>query len=352
MVAVADPRQPHFGEPFFLQWNITDRCNLACTHCYRETPAPADATPDLSLPSLLHVLDNFETLLGTLNRHGRVMLSGGEPLLSPHLFDLAEACRARSLPVRVLSNGSLIDLPAATALADAGVRAVQVSIEGPPNIHDRVRGPGSHAAALAGMRALRTAGIEVTLAFTLTSENRTSLPAVARLARRHADRFHVARHVPIGRGLALDARPLSADELRDVFEWLNRHRQSWRADRPWRHRTLDVPLRDPLWKALLATPTGCDRCVGGCSIGYNGICVESDATVYPCRRLPIPLGNALNTPLAEMWQHPALGRLRDRDALEGKCGACKLRWTCGGCRAVAEALGGHPLAEDPQCWRG
>lgn len=340
-VAVAErTRTQHFGEPFFLQWNITDRCNLTCDHCYREIPAA-----ELSRDDLLRVLDGFEGLLGSIGRHGRVMLSGGEPMLSPHLLELAEACRAKSLPVRVLSNGTLIDPAAAASLAEVGVRAVQVSVEGPREVHDRVRGAGTFDLALTGMKALRDAGLEVTLAFTLTSENRDALPAVARIARRQADRFHVARHVPIGRGAAMGARPLTSAELLESMRWLDRKRTAWRRSGP------DVPMRDPLWRALLARPAGCEQCVSGCSIGYNGVCVEADGSVYPCRRLPLKLGNAVETPLAQVWEHPALERLRDRDALEGRCGRCEIRWVCGGCRAVAEALLGHPLAEDPQCFR-
>lgn len=342
MGAVADTsaRQQHFGEPFFLQWNITDRCNLACDHCYREVPVT-----ELGLEGMLQVLGGFEDLLTSIGRHGRVMLSGGEPLLSPHLLELAEACRSRSLPVRVLSNGTLIDAEAATSLADVGVRSVQVSVEGPREIHDRVRGVGSFDRAVAGMRALRDAGLEVTLAFTLTSQNRAALPAVARIARAHADRFHVARHVPIGRGAAMGAAPLTPAQILHALRWLERKRPAW-------HRAgLDVPRRDPLWKALLAAPGGCDDCVSGCSIGYNGICVEADGSVFPCRRLPLRLGNAAETPLTELWTHPALERMRDRDSLEGRCGRCDIRWVCGGCRAVAEAMLGHPMAEDPQCFR-
>lgn len=334
-------RKQHFGEPFFLQWNITDRCNLECSHCYRDKPVA-----ELGRDDLHRVLDNFSGFLGQLNRHGRVMLSGGEPLASPHVFDLAEECRARSLPVRVLSNGTLIDSEVARNLAETGVQAVQVSIEGPRRVHERVRGAGSFSAAIDGLRAARAAGLETTLAFTLTAENRSALPAVARLAHAHADRFHVARHVPIGRGAALDSRPLTPAELRGSLVWLARKRHAWRG-----HQGPDVPMRDPLWKALLATDVGCDTCVSGCSIGYNGICIDADATVYPCRRLPFALGNALETPLEGLWRHPGLERLRDRDTLEGRCGACEIRWVCGGCRAVANALLGYPMAEDPQCFR-
>ncbi|MDO8964008.1 MAG: radical SAM protein [Coriobacteriia bacterium] len=333
-------RVERFGEPFFLQWNLTDRCNLDCAHCYRESPVE-----DLDEAGLTSVVDAFAAFITESGRDGRVMLSGGEPLLSPHLFPLIERSRAHGLPVRVLSNGTLIDEVMARRLAAAGVQAVQVSVDGGRRTHDAVRGAGTFDRALAGMAALRAVGVDVTLAMTLSSANVRDLPAVLRIAENAASRFHIARHVPIGRGAALDARPLSPTELRRALVYLKRRRR-----RLARSGT-DLTLRDPLWKALLLRGPGCEDCVSGCSVGYNGLCIDADGTAFPCRRLPVRLGNALTTPFPELWAHPALARMRDRDTLEGRCGRCEIRWSCGGCRAVAEALLGHPMAEDPQCFR-
>jgi radical SAM protein with 4Fe4S-binding SPASM domain len=77
--------------------------------------------------------------------------------------------------------------------------------------------------------------------------------------------------------------------------------------------------------------------------------VEANGDVYPCRRLPVVIGNLLHDDLEEIWRGEALEQLRNRDALTDRCGRCRLRWHCGGCRAVAYALGGSALAEDPQC---
>lgn len=338
-MAESTPRREHFGEPFFLQWNITDRCNLECAHCYRDTPIA-----ELDRERLLGVLASFSEFLEGEGKQGRVMLSGGEPLTSPHLFELAEEARRRDLPVRVLSNGTLIDGHAARSLAEVGVRTVQVSIEGTRPTHDSIRGAGSYEAALDGIAALRESDIEVTLAMTLSARNLRELPAVTRLAAKVADRFHVARHVPIGRGQALDSDSLTAEQLEAALRWLDERRRSLA------RRGTAVSTRDPLWKAL-RTVGPCEHCVSGCSIGYNGVCVDADGATYPCRRLPIELGNITETPLAELWRHPALDALRDRDRLEGRCGACDIRWVCGGCRAVAAAASGYPLAEDPQCFR-
>ena len=79
-----------------------------------------------------------------------------------------------------------------------------------------------------------------------------------------------------------------------------------------------------------------------------------DGTVYPCRRLPVPIGNVTRDSLRELWvSSPVLESLRDKQQYRGKCGRCK-RWAaCRGCRAIAYAASENPkdfLAEDPQCF--
>jgi AdoMet-dependent heme synthase len=151
----------------------------------------------------------------------------------------------------------------------------------------------------------------------------------------------VQRLVPCGRGAALADRLLTPEELEQAFA------EVW--ERRRHERELEVPLRDPLWKPFLRHLC-LDPNVDGCSAGYGGICVDSNADVYPCRRMPLVIGNALTDELTALWHASPMVRLRDRDALQGRCGRCALRWRCGGCRAVAWATSGDDRAEDPQCF--
>jgi radical SAM protein with 4Fe4S-binding SPASM domain len=117
------------------------------------------------------------------------------------------------------------------------------------------------------------------------------------------------------------------------------------------HTRLEMPLRDPLWHEFLrVSPRRYAGWIHGCSIGFNGLALDCDGTVYPCRRLPIPLGNIRTESLSDIWRHsPILQQLRGRDSLKGRCRTCNRRWLCGGCRAMAYALTGDYLEEDPQC---
>jgi radical SAM protein with 4Fe4S-binding SPASM domain len=337
-VAVVDKRQHAFNEPFFLQWHLTDRCNLVCQHCYRD-----ENKKDLDLDTQQLILNQFCSFLQAIGRDGRIHFSGGEPYLSAHLFDLIQTARVHNLPSRILSNGTLITPELAARTRQAGCRLVQVSLDGLEPTHDKIRGKGTFKRALAGIANLRAAGIEVTIAMTLSRVNLHDALPVARLAEQIADRVHFSRLVPVGAGEALEADLLTQAEIYRLLSDLH----------AFHGRTqIDFPLRDPLWKAYFNPQcSDCATCISGCAVGYNGLCIESNGDVYPCRRLPIVIGNVLIQSLNEIWHAPLMQALRDRDQLQGNCGDCRLRWVCGGCRGVAYGLCNDPLAEDPQCFR-
>jgi len=93
-----------------------------------------------------------------------------------------------------------------------------------------------------------------------------------------------------------------------------------------------------------------DTAGGICSIGLDGLCILPDATVLPCRRLPIAIGNLKEDSLLEIWhKSDLLWQIRDKRNLKGKCKSCEFIPQCSGCRAMAYACTGDYLAEDPQC---
>lgn len=89
-----------------------------------------------------------------------------------------------------------------------------------------------------------------------------------------------------------------------------------------------------------------------CSVGNNALTIMPDGTVYPCRRLPIPIGNILIDGLFAIWyDSEVLWKIRNPKNIQGKCRDCDLLVNCRGCRAMAYFSSGDYLAEDPQCWR-
>ncbi len=139
---------------FFVQWHLTERCNLRCRHCYQS----GAAGEELDLASIREAIAEIdETVAGWSRDYGLELglsftLTGGEPFLRPDLWEILEEVRGRGHDAWLLSNGTLVDPPTAARLASLGVRGVQVSIEGPEGVHEEIRGRGSYEAALEGLK--------------------------------------------------------------------------------------------------------------------------------------------------------------------------------------------------------
>lgn len=339
-------------QEFFIQFHLTERCNLRCRHCYQSGGHSAE----LTLVEIEALLDEVVEMLAAwseaygLEFAPSFNLTGGEPLLREDLEPVLAALAARGLAVDLLSNGTLIDADRAQRLAGLGVRGVQVSLEGPEAIHDQIRGGGSFAASRRGITALVAAGLPVTLNATLSEMNagyfREMVSYASELGVR---RLGFSRLVPSGRGLGLLERMLAPARLRELYtEILALPSQG-----------VEIVTGDPVAARLGAHDDGAELgsvATGGCAAGLSGLTLLPDGTVTPCRRLPIPLGNIRTDSLREIWAaSPVLERLRDRRQYRGQCGRCPAWAHCRGCRAIAYARSlsrgrGDYLADDPQCF--
>jgi len=137
----------------YLLLNITDKCNLACRHCYLGKSGTKDIEADMFGKTVLQ----FEEMGGL-----KLMVSGGEPLLHHRFWELMEILSSFELRVVLLSNGTLIDKETAKKLSGY-VHEVQVSIDGIVS-HDLLRGKGSYDKAMRGISNLQDAGIPVSIA--------------------------------------------------------------------------------------------------------------------------------------------------------------------------------------------
>jgi MoaA/NifB/PqqE/SkfB family radical SAM enzyme len=181
--------------PLFISWQITRDCDLACLHCCTES-APGKRLPD--------ELDREESMrvAGEIVRNEvpYVMLCGGEPLVAPHFFELAEALGAAGVQLKIETNGQRFDDEAARRLARLPVRSIQVSLDGDTQeVYGRQRPGGSLARAHAACRAVRAAGLPLEVTFAPTRINLHEAQAVIRRARElGAFRFNSGQLMRVG----------------------------------------------------------------------------------------------------------------------------------------------------------
>jgi heme b synthase len=349
---------PDTKGPHIVAWESTVACNLACVHCR----ANAQTTPDPDELTTEEVFDLIDQLAG----FGQpiFIVSGGEPLMRPDIFDIADYGTQRGLRVAVSPNGTLITPDAVQKLKQAGVKRISVSIDGSTaERHDAIRGvPGAFAAAVAGLAHCRQAGLGFQLNTIVMRQTWDDLSAVRDLAVLiGAEAWHVFMLVPTGRGKIDDE--ISPQKYEDILEEI--YGMTMNSPIPIRvtcgphfTRVVAQHRRQNRAQPNLVRPGGSarghpgslDRTTRGCLAGDGYCFISYRGDVTPCGYLPIVAGNIRERPFRDIYlDSPLFRSLRDFSRYEGKCGACEFLQVCGGCRARAYSLTGNYLAEEPYC---
>jgi radical SAM protein with 4Fe4S-binding SPASM domain len=331
-----------------LQWHITERCNLRCSHCYQDTYAG----PELSFRDLLDVLQQFKDLLDTLSpgqrrllARGHVTVTGGEPFVRRDFLDFLEVLSVNKsrFSFAILTNGSFIDAAMARQLSHLNPTFVQVSIEGSQTTHDDIRGTGNFDRTISAVKHLVRARVRTLVSFTAHRGNFREFPEVALLASRlGAARVWADRIIPAGTGKDLEKQVLTPEETQELFRLMRKARQN--VKRSFWGRT-EVAMH----RALQFLEGGH---VYHCTAGECLITVQPNGDLYPCRRMPIRIGNLLETPLVDLYKESSLFRaLRNRDKTSKGCQDCSYSGLCrGGLKCLSYAMTGDPFTADPGCW--
>ncbi len=355
-LALARPER--FGGPGrapVVVWNLLKQCNQSCRHCYAS--ATRAAAPRLGRAEAFGVLERLSEAGVRL-----LVLSGGEPLLHPHVLEIvAEARRLGMLP-HLSSNGTLLTTANTAALAEAGLVYVGVSIDGPEDFNDLFRGmQGGYRLATSGLRRARAAGLRTGLRMTVTAENADQVATMADLA---ADldccRFYVSHLVQSGRARESAGWALSAARSRELLVALFELAEA-RLGSPLQVVTGGNDSAGPLmlmWLQKLYGPPAAEAVRrllalrGGNSAGRSMVCVDELGRVHPDQFwTQETLGNLTQQPLDEIMVSPMARELSRRaPRLQGRCARCDFVKLCGGShRGRALALTGDRWASDPGC---
>jgi radical SAM protein with 4Fe4S-binding SPASM domain len=350
-----------FYAPLMVVWNFTYRCNLRCRHCYQNAgPLRSDslAAQELTLEEKLAVVDQIAG-----SHIPTVSFSGGEPLIHPDFWPVAERARDCGLYLSINSNGTLITEEVARRLEEAGIAYAGISLDAPSSEeHDAFRGvPGAYQRTIQGIRNLAATKVATVLSFTITRRNYRSLPEIFRLAEQLGmDKVMVYNFVPTGRGREMIEDDMTPEMREEALEEMYRYAAaggSLCTTAPQLGRVCKQHQRSDL---IPLAHTGPGRVhdlevladlIGGCGVGRAYCALQPDGRVTPCVYMPdVTIGHVRDQSLLRVWQEsPLLGSLADRTNLQGHCGGCEFREVCGGCRARAHAYFGDFRAPDPGC---
>ncbi|MCL4764909.1 MAG: heme d1 biosynthesis radical SAM protein NirJ [Hyphomicrobiaceae bacterium] len=342
-------------------WNLIRRCNLKCRHCY-SISGDVDFPGELGTAEVFRVMDDLEAAGVRV-----LILSGGEPLLRPDIFDISRRARARGFYVGLSSNGALIGEENIGRIAEVGYDYVGISLDGIGATHDRFRGkPGAFDASLAGVRLCRARGIKVGLRFTMTMDNHQEFDGVLRLAAAEGvDKFYLSHLVYAGRGNKNRAEDAAWGMTRRTMEHL--FETAWRAVEQGGSQEYVTGNNDAdgvflyLW-ARRRFPEHAEHLRaklvqwGGNASGVGVANIDNLGNVHPDTFWwHYAIGNVKERPFADIWQDtsdPVIAGLKRRPrSIGGRCGACRHFDICGGSTRVrALQLTGDPWAEDPACY--
>lgn len=314
-----------------IAWEVTAACNLRCEYCRASATEEPDED-ELSTEEALHFIDEVAPL------SPMIILSGGEPLLRPDIFRLAEYASSKGIRVALATNGILLSPLAVKKIARSSIRRVSISLDGvDPDTHDASRGRGTYERTLMGIENLR-GQVPFQINMTITRKNFHQVEAMMDLAE---DLGAVALHlfflVPTGRGREEELITPGEEEelLRRVASESER-------------RTMEIKVTCAPQYARIAGG-GSKKMGSTCLAGTGFVFVSRKGDVCPCGYLPVVVGNVREKSFIDIWENsPVFKELRARN-LKGRCGECSYRRVCGGCRARAYAYTGDYLESDPLC---
>ena len=328
---------------FYIQWHITNLCNLRCKHCYQDDFSKKS---DLDWQGLKRVSDHLLTTIRDWDRTACIHLTGGEPLLKPELFPLLNHLDQHSMveELGIITNGLPIDREMMRRLSDfPKLKKIKISLDGgDAETNDSIRQKETFDKVMQNLPLIKeTERFEILLMFTAMKRNLRSLPYLFKLCQDMGiDGLIIERFIPLGRGREVMDEVLSKEEWKEMTGMLSDFISAEEEDFFFPYQAFQISFGGEE-SELLGAP---------CVVGVDGLCIMPEGSVFPCRRFPISIGNLLETSLKQIWdESEILEKLRKKENLKGKCGSCGID-DCRGCRSLALALTGDYLGEDPHCW--
>ena len=310
--------------PYRMDLALTYRCNNDCSHCYN---ARSRRYPEMSLDQWKKVINKVWDL-----RIPHIVFTGGEPTLYNGLVELVSYAEDQGLITGLNTNGrKLADKAYLDSLVDAGLDHVQITLEShDPGIHNRmVAAEGAWAETVSGLKNVLDSRLYVMTNTTLLTHNKDTLSETLNFL---ADLgvptiglnalIYAGKGAEVGTGLHEEELPPLLEEARTITH-SNGQRLIWYTPTQYCH----------------FNPIQLDLGVKGCTAALYNMCVEPNGDVIPCQSYYQSLGNLLEKPWKEIWEHPLSLSLRNRSNIPEGCKNCDYLPECGG---------GCPLARDHQ----
>ena len=295
-----------------IQLSLVKECNLKCIYCYATDRE--DSSNRLSREEHFKLVDD----INAISKDSTIVYTGGEPLLSPYVIELAEYAKSLGNQVHLLTNGTLINEENAKRISKT-FNLIKISLDGSTSeIHEIHRGMGSFTKTLKAIDLLIHQGAPIQIAMTVTQKNIHDIDA---MTKKFGSRLTFAPLFVAGRAKSNKGLSITGKEYYEALSSVN-----------------GVKPLSYLCSSLAASK---QKRIMKCAIGDGEISISESGDVYPCQLLHLPqfkAGNIRNQPLKTIYETSELLKLcRELTVLEiPGCKKCEIRFICGGaCRARA-----------------
>lgn len=319
---------------------ITRRCNLRCKWCFESSAFNYKDLPKIQILNILRKLKKVRS----------INFTGGEPFMRDDFISILKSAIKTFEDVNITTNGLLINEDYLRFYAKNKIH-FGISLDGPKQIHEKIRGKGTFNLIIKKIKLLRKNDIYVNIQTTISKENKEYIPYLIRLARRlGVNRISFMRLRPFGRGESYKNLLLTAEENYNIAKFIYETNKK---------ESFHIMYKDPLINTINTKIIKLSKSFkqenkifvcGGCRAAFESIFIHYNGDVFPCPYLQIPLGNLLKEPLEKIWLNSCLlNKFRKKENYL-KCGNCKFWGICRGCRASALGAGNGLMGIDPGCW--
>jgi radical SAM protein with 4Fe4S-binding SPASM domain len=331
--------------PHIIHVDVSGHCNLRCKHC-RGTWRGLELT-----------FQQWERCLAPIfawpdDQVKWVTIGGGEPLLYDELPTFVSFVTGFGARTLLTTNGTLLTPARLGKLLDRGLSRVQISLDSPTKeIHEQIRGKGTYIKAIKAMTLCHRAGVDFSVRMTLNRFNYHQIEEFVILVKElGAFEAGLRKVVPIGSGASnFPIGDISKIEYRRLLEQLPRLENTYHI-RIYSGDPLALVANNAFIKEVDSLGGFADKKVyAGCSFGISYLYINSNGIVRPCPMIPFVLGDLKKDDFWTLWRDsPFFKQIRGRNY--SKCRDCRMRFSCGGCRAFAYAATGNYWGTDPTCW--
>jgi len=338
------------GRPSEVIWNITNRCNLLCDHCYM-------AADGHNKPEQLSDEEALD-LVGKMGEAGVPLLfmSGGEPMMRHNFWEILETARSYDTHVTISTNATMIDRDVAKRLKANNIDWIATSVYGPEHFHDAMVGvPGTWQKVMDAIVILREEGVGVALKSAVSKDTLPFIPQIIQKAKdMDCGLIYLCDLIVSGRSEGEEDARISAEQWRDLGDAILEDLLD-----PDSHLEYDIgalPSMIPYLAERLAE-RGVDvsdglerlRIVSACPVGKGHMNINSEGGIMPCQfAQDWTVGNIRDMSLDEAVRE--LYKFDTQDA-KGWCSdaECEYSRICRGCRTKAFHEFGDPMGVDTTC---